>query len=117
MVVVAAILGSYVLQSLVGAGPELGFAPADLDHGHWSSLITMMFVHGGWLHAITNALAAFAFGPPVARLLGGGVRGAAVFFGFYLVCGVLANLGYAALHLQPRRGWASPRSGRAERRK
>jgi membrane associated rhomboid family serine protease len=44
-----------------------------------------------------NAVAALAFGPPVARLYGGGARGTLAFFAFYLVCGVLAGLGYAAV--------------------
>src|SRR6185295_11159369 len=65
----------------------------------WPRMVSMMFVHGGWAHAIMNALAALAFGPPVARLLGSDLRGAALFFLFYLVCGVLANLGYSLLHL------------------
>jgi membrane associated rhomboid family serine protease len=35
-----------------------------------------------------------AFGPPVARLLGLGPRGALVFLLFYLACGVIAGLGF-----------------------
>ena len=103
LAVVAAILGSYAWQVAFGGGDAaadvLGFAPADLDHGRWSGLITVMFVHGAWAHAIMNAVAALAFGPPVARLLGPGLRGALAFFGFYLLCGVVSCLGYAALHL------------------
>jgi membrane associated rhomboid family serine protease len=103
LVVVAVILGSYAVQSVtIGmdqAVAAYGFAPVDLDQGRWLPVLTMMFIHGGWAHAITNALAALAFGPPVARLLGEDLKGAATFFGFYLVCGVLACLGYAALHL------------------
>jgi membrane associated rhomboid family serine protease len=101
--VVLVIVGSYAVQSLVlGADRTVaayGFAPVQLLQGHWLGVLTMMFVHGGWVHALTNAVAALAFGPPVARLLGDDARGAAVFFGFYLVCGVLASLGYAVLHL------------------
>jgi len=103
LVVVGAILASYAWQVIWGGGEaaalNLGFAPADLDHGRYSGLITVIFVHGGWAHAIMNALAALAFGPPVARLLGPSVRGVIAFFAFYLLCGVLSCLGYAALHL------------------
>ncbi len=103
LVVVGAILLSYAWQVTLGGGDaaalSLGFAPADLDHGRWSNLITVIFVHGGWAHAIFNAVAALAFGPPVARLLGTDLRGVLAFFGFYLVCGVASCLGYAALHL------------------
>ncbi len=38
-----------------------------------------------------------AFGAPVARRFGEGLRGAIVFLVFFLVCGVLATLTYAAL--------------------
>jgi membrane associated rhomboid family serine protease len=75
-----------------------GLVPADLGRGRWGELIAMMFIHGGWPHAIMNALGALAFGPPVARWLGTGARGALAFFAFYLVCGVISGLGYAALH-------------------
>lgn len=102
LAVVVAILGSYAIQLMLG-GQALslayGFAPADLDRGRLGNLLAMMFLHGAWIHAIMNALGALAFGPPVARLLGPGLRGATSYVGFYLVCGVLSSLGYAALHL------------------
>ena len=103
VVIVLSILGSYAWQAGFAGGDAaiatLGFAPADLDHGRWLSMITVMFAHGGWSHAIMNALGALAFAPPVARLMGSSPRGALVFFGFYLVCGVISILGYTALHL------------------
>jgi membrane associated rhomboid family serine protease len=58
----------------------------------------MMFLHGGWPHAIMNALGALAFGAPVARYLGLGPRGGLSFIGFYLVCGMLSGIAYAAIH-------------------
>jgi membrane associated rhomboid family serine protease len=101
-VVVLAIIGAYVVQVIWGGGEAAalrwGFAPADLARGRWGELIAMMFIHGGWPHAIMNALGALAFGPPVARWLGVRLRGALAFFAFYLVCGVISGLGYAALH-------------------
>ncbi len=104
--VVVAILGSYAWQSGWGGGDaaadSLGFAPADLDRHRWGALITWMFVHGGWPHAIMNALGALAFGAPVARLLGPTARGVLAFFAFYLLCGVISGLGFAALHLHDR---------------
>ena len=36
--------------------------------------------------------------PPVARFLGTGARGVSAFLVFYLACGALANLAYAAVH-------------------
>lgn len=102
LVVVVSILVSYAWEA--GWGGEaaisaLAFAPSDLDQGRWLTIVTVMFVHGSWSHAIMNALGALAFGPPVARAMGGGIRGALLFFVFYLVCGALSSLAYAALHL------------------
>ena len=57
------------------------------------------YLHGGWTHLLMNAGSALAFGPPVARLFGAGGRGAMLYFGFFLLCGVLAGLGYVAVHL------------------
>jgi membrane associated rhomboid family serine protease len=102
IVVVAAILVGYGLQSILAPGDEgaasLALVPADLARGRWLGLLTVMFVHGGWAHALINAVSALAFGPPVARLMGPGLKGAGLFFLFYIACGVLSALGYVALH-------------------
>lgn len=97
---VSVILGAYAVQSRL---PDVAilpyvFSPAELLRDDWAPLVTALFLHGGWTHAITNALMILAFGTPVARLFGGGARGATVYFLFYLVCGALASLGFAALH-------------------
>ncbi|HEY5412892.1 MAG TPA: rhomboid family intramembrane serine protease [Caulobacteraceae bacterium] len=103
LAIVVVIVGAYGLQSLLAPGDAgilaWGFAPADLDQGRWLGLVTVMFVHGGWAHALMNALAALAFGPPVARLMGPGWKGPLLFFLFYLSCGIVSTLGYTALHL------------------
>lgn len=102
LAVVASILGSYAYEAFWGGEPlidALAFAPSDLDQGHWLKVLSVMVVHGSWMHAIMNALGALAFGPPVARAMGTGARGALVFFLFYVVCGGLSSLAYAALHL------------------
>ena len=57
-----------------------------------------LFLHGGWPHALINSAFILAFGAPVARRLGLDGPGALAFFGFYLVCGALASLGFAAAH-------------------
>lgn len=97
------ILASYAVQSLTlntdAAVLALALSPADLWRGHWTPLITALFIHGGWAHAGMNAVGALAFGAPAARYMGLGVKGAVGFFLFYLTCGVLSSLGYAAAHL------------------
>jgi membrane associated rhomboid family serine protease len=96
------ILLSYGVQSrtltLSAAAGRYGMSSAGLREGHWTTLVSSLFIHGGWAHAGMNALGALAFGTPVARALGVGVRGAIGFILFYLACGVVANLGYAGMH-------------------
>ncbi|HEY3798348.1 MAG TPA: rhomboid family intramembrane serine protease [Caulobacteraceae bacterium] len=88
----------YAVQSWV-APPEVwaqgyGVTPTALAGGRWQVLLTSLFLHGSWTHVVMNSVAALAFGPPVARLMGTGPRGAASFFGFYLVCGAISGLGF-----------------------
>ncbi len=103
VVLVALIVGGYALQVLLGPGLEafdrFGFRPTDLARLRLWGLVTDLFVHGGWIHAAGNALWALPFGAAVSRLFGLDIKGAAAFLFFFLVCGVAANLGYAALHI------------------
>ncbi|MCC7266237.1 MAG: rhomboid family intramembrane serine protease [Caulobacteraceae bacterium] len=75
---------------------DLAFTPAGLMEGRWTPLITAIFLHGGWLHLFINAAFLLAFGVPVARYLGSSLSSALMFFIFFLVCGVLGSLAYAA---------------------
>jgi membrane associated rhomboid family serine protease len=75
-----------------------GFSPAALDHGHWATLVSAIFLHGSWAHVLVNSAFILAFGTPVARRMGSDAAGAAAFFGFFLVCGIAGNLCFAALH-------------------
>ncbi len=101
--IAVAIVGSYAIQAWSGGSEawvdRFAFAPADLDHWRLWTAATLVLVHGGWPHAIMNALGGLAFGAPVARLLGGGPKGVSGFFGFYLACAVVSSLGFAVLHL------------------
>jgi membrane associated rhomboid family serine protease len=74
------------------------FSPSNLVPGRWETLITSIFLHGSWAHALMNGAFALAFSTPLARLFGPRLEGALLFFGFYVLAGVLANLGYAAVH-------------------
>jgi membrane associated rhomboid family serine protease len=88
----------YELQTLFLSDAQTeayGVSARALMSGRWQTLLTSLFLHGGWPHVLMNSVAALAFGPPAARLMGTDLRGSAVFFGFYLVCGVLAGLGFA----------------------
>jgi len=53
----------------------------------WLTLVTAQFLHGGWLHIISNMVFLFAFGPDIEYLCGH-VRLVA----FYLLAGIVGNL-------------------------
>ena len=76
-----------------------GFAPTQLDSGVWSGLITALFMHGGWAHVLFNSVFAVAFGAPVAKFFGLDLKGVVTFFLFFLLCGLLGNLGFSLLNL------------------
>jgi membrane associated rhomboid family serine protease len=54
------------------------------------SVLTAMFLHGGWLHLLGNMLFLYVFGNNVEDRLGR-LR----FLGFYLLCGYVATYGFA----------------------
>ena len=60
-----------------------GIVPDDL---HLVSLLTSMFLHGGWLHLLGNMLFLWVFGRNTEDLIGGGR-----FLVFYLLCGLAAG--------------------------
>lgn len=66
--------------------PELVGLPA------YGTLITSMFLHGGWMHLIGNMLYLWIFGNNIED-----VMGHAKFVVFYLICGVLAALSHALI--------------------
>ncbi len=57
------------------------------------SVLTALFVHGGWLHLLGNLLFLQVFGPDVEERMG-----RARFALFYLAAGVVATYGYALGH-------------------
>ncbi len=99
MLVAASMPALYLVQDrLADRGLSLAFQPASLWDGQWwPGLLTSMFLHDGWVHVAMNAIGALAFGPPAARLMGG-PRGVVGFLLFYIVCGLVAALGYGLVH-------------------
>ncbi|PYR59552.1 MAG: rhomboid family intramembrane serine protease [Acidobacteria bacterium] len=55
----------------------------------WSTLITSMFLHGGWMHLGGNMLYLWIFGDNIERAMGH-----ARFLLFYLACGIAAGLAH-----------------------
>src|SRR6204780_5043959 len=60
--------------------------PIYIVHGQrWITLLTSMFMHGGWMHIIGNMVYLWAFGREIENAMGP-IR----FAGFYLVGGAIA---------------------------
>lgn len=66
--------------------PELVGLPA------YGTLVSSMFLHGGWMHLIGNMLYLWIFGNNIED-----VMGHAKFVLFYLICGVLAAFSHALI--------------------
>ena len=67
--------------------PELVLVPEKF------TVITSMFLHGGWMHLIGNMLYLWIFGNNVEDSMGHGR-----FVAFYLLCGAVAALGQAMIN-------------------
>jgi membrane associated rhomboid family serine protease len=67
----------------------LGMVPARLgrDPDAWWTLLTCMFLHGGWTHFVGNMWTLYLFGDNVEDRMG-----SARFLVFYLLCGLAASL-------------------------
>jgi membrane associated rhomboid family serine protease len=84
----------FVFEMLAGQTFILQWSvvPADIVAGsHWITVLTAMFLHGGWAHIIGNMLFLRAFGPEIEDAMGP-VR----YLGFYLICGLVATLAQVA---------------------
>jgi len=79
-----------------GAIPALVFGHADLPAAiavavpAYTTLITSMFLHGGWMHLIGNMLYLWVFGNNIEDVMGHGR-----YIVFYLACGILATFSHA----------------------
>jgi membrane associated rhomboid family serine protease len=84
------------LQSFIRAW---GVVPREYTTGHdmapliplpfWSTLLTSMFLHGGWMHLGGNMLYLWIFGDNLEKVMGN-----ARFLIFYLVCGIAAAIAH-----------------------
>lgn len=77
----------------VAPGGERGCvtqSPPPYDKEPFVSVLTAMFLHGGWLHLLGNLLFLYVFGNNVEDRLGR-LR----YLAFYLTCGVVATYGFS----------------------
>jgi len=68
-----------------------GLVPAQFT---WTSLLTCMFLHGGWMHVLGNMWFLWIFGDNIEDILGHGK-----YLLFYLACGLLAGLAQYVMNL------------------
>jgi membrane associated rhomboid family serine protease len=68
------------------AGQDL---PPNIPSPYWTTLMTSMFLHGGWGHLGGNMLFLWIFGDNIEHRIGH-VR----FLAFYIICGVAAGLAH-----------------------
>jgi membrane associated rhomboid family serine protease len=67
--------------------------PADIVAGHhWVTVLTAMFMHGGWMHIIGNMVFLWAFGPEIEDAMG-----PPKYLAFYLLSGLVASLAQTAM--------------------
>jgi membrane associated rhomboid family serine protease len=78
-----ALLGQVAAGTTVPLGPGMSCTIA--DHPNWLTVLTHMFLHGGWFHLIGNLWFLWVFGDNVEDAMGG-VR----FATFYVLCGLAA---------------------------
>jgi len=63
--------------------------PPTIPLPFWSTLVTSMFLHGGWMHLGGNMLYLWIFGDNLEK-----VMGAVRFAAFYLACGLAASFAH-----------------------
>jgi len=67
--------------------------PATVMAGHhWITILTAMFMHGGWLHIIGNMVFLWAFGPQIEDAMG-----PLKYLSFYLLSGLAASVAQTAI--------------------
>ena len=79
------------LMELVGGDAfvkQWSVIPADIVAGrHWVTILTAMFMHGGWMHILGNMVFLWAFGPEIEDAMG-----RLSYLAFYLLSGLVASL-------------------------
>ena len=81
------IVGRFLLAAPDGTSVVIDEAPGPSPI--WLTLLTSMFMHGGWLHIGGNMLFLFIFGDNIER-----AYGHVKYIAFYLVCGIIAGLAH-----------------------
>jgi len=81
------IVGQFQLLAPDGTSVVIDEAPGPMPI--WLTLLTSIFMHGGWLHIGGNMLFLFIFGDNIEK-----AYGHIKYLVFYLVCGIIASLAH-----------------------
>jgi len=81
------IIGPVLLTAPDGTAFQIDEAPG--PNPIWLTLLTSMFMHGGWLHIGGNMLFLFIFGDNIEK-----AYGHVKYIVFYLICGIIAGLAH-----------------------
>ena len=86
---------AFVMELMGGEAFVMRWAevPATIVAGHhWITILTAMFMHGGWMHIIGNMVFLWAFGPEIEDAMG-----PLKYLVFYLLSGLAASLAQTAI--------------------
>jgi len=98
VVLVGLIVAAYVAQ-LRFPGLIAGALSADaIRQGRWWVLFTHMALHGGFVHLFFNMTALWQLGSVLQPAFGRDLRGAGVFLGLFLVCGLAGGVTFALVN-------------------
>jgi membrane associated rhomboid family serine protease len=81
-----------------GAMLNLGaLGASSFRFGYWWTPLTNMFLHTGPLHILMNSSALVSLGPALAFRFGRDLKGAGLFWAFFVLCGLAGSALYLAL--------------------
>jgi rhomboid protease GluP len=83
--VVLLFYGGFNLENLVDFGAI--FPPFILENGQWYRIITAIFLHGGFVHFLSNSIVLFFLGSHLERLIGS-LR----YIIIYMISGIVSSL-------------------------
>jgi membrane associated rhomboid family serine protease len=67
-------------------------------HGYWWTPLTNVFLHAGLFHILMNSSALLSLGLGLAFRLGRDLKGAGLFWSFFVLCGLAGSALFLALH-------------------
>ena len=98
--VVAICVVVYGAQMLSPDQLQDGFFSAQaVQDGRWWTMVTAIFMHGSWIHILSNMWAYLVLSPFVIARFGQGWKGVVPYHAFFLLCGLAGNAVFWMLHL------------------